>query len=407
VKLRYTPGGEGEWLLVVARTTAVLYRATTAELADPLLAALEGGEPVQAVLDLLTQRGLASTPAFALASWSGATGVVLLARGPIVLTAETSNGTVRLDGKTVTTWHETRAENASAVNLGDQGPATSALTIEAGVVWASGAWVGEPPVAEPASVAEPARPEEVARRPSRRVEASKAATQIASTSSASGGAASTSSATVVPENTITELSELRTAVDPTESDSDGYGHLFEETVVRSIEDAAVRPIEPSDDEPDEDAALDEEPAGDHDGMTVMSGDLAALRASRPASKSDSAPRVPVGHTIYLELSTGGREPVGPDPILVGRSPSVRKVSSGAVPRLVTIPGDQDISRNHARFELEGDTVVVTDLHSRNGTSIVLPGKSPQILRQGEPTPVIIGTVVDLGGGVTLTVREDE
>jgi pSer/pThr/pTyr-binding forkhead associated (FHA) protein len=86
---------------------------------------------------------------------------------------------------------------------------------------------------------------------------------------------------------------------------------------------------------------------------------------------------------------------------------VSKVSGGQVPRLVSLgSADQDISRNHVQFQVEGDTVVVTDLHSRNGTIVVLPGKPPQKLRQGEPTAVIVGTVVDLGGGVTLTVCED-
>ena len=42
--------------------------------------------------------------------------------------------------------------------------------------------------------------------------------------------------------------------------------------------------------------------------------------------------------------------------------------------------DQDISRTHARVALEGGTVVVTDLHSRNGTLVALPGKEPQKLR---------------------------
>ena len=56
--------------------------------------------------------------------------------------------------------------------------------------------------------------------------------------------------------------------------------------------------------------------------------------------------------------------------------------------------------------MEGETVVVTDLHSRNGTVIVLPGKPPQKLRGGESTSVIVGTVVDLGGGVTLSVGQD-
>ncbi len=135
----------------------------------------------------------------------------------------------------------------------------------------------------------------------------------------------------------------------------------------------------------------------------MSGDL--NRGDTRGGPSDDAPRVPESRQLFLELSTGGREALT-QPILVGRAPSVSKVSSGLVPRLVTIPGDKDISRNHAQFALEGDTVVVTDLHSRNGTAVILPGKPPQLLRQGEPTAVLVGTVIDLGGGVTLTVREE-
>jgi len=75
-----------------------------------------------------------------------------------------------------------------------------------------------------------------------------------------------------------------------------------------------------------------------------------------------------------------------------------------MPRLLTVGSiEQDISRNHARFALEGGTVVVTDLHSRNGTMVILPGKDPQKLRAGEPTAVIVGTTVDLGGGVTFRI----
>jgi hypothetical protein len=105
----------------------------------------------------------------------------------------------------------------------------------------------------------------------------------------------------------------------------------------------------------------------------------------------------------LKISGGATEPLT-DLALVGRAPSVSKVSGDRVPKLITVgSADQDISRNHVQFAVEGDTVVVTDLHSRNGTLIVLPGKPPMKLRQGEPTSVIVGTVVDLGGGVTMTV----
>ena len=103
------------------------------------------------------------------------------------------------------------------------------------------------------------------------------------------------------------------------------------------------------------------------------------------------------------MPDGALEPIGHE-LVLGRAPSVSKVSGGRLPRLVTIGyGDPDISRSHVRLALEGGTVVITDLHSRNGTLVVAPGKPPVKLRAGEPTPVLIGTVVDLGGGCTLQV----
>jgi pSer/pThr/pTyr-binding forkhead associated (FHA) protein len=67
--------------------------------------------------------------------------------------------------------------------------------------------------------------------------------------------------------------------------------------------------------------------------------------------------------------------------------------------------NQDISRTHAQITAEGGTVVVTDLHSSNGTLVTLPGKPAQKLRPGEPSAVIVGTIIDLGDGATLTVCE--
>ena len=154
-----------------------------------------------------------------------------------------------------------------------------------------------------------------------------------------------------------------------------------------------------------------ESAGDHDGQTVLTSDIAKLRAERKAKRASrstgpAAPAAPPAPTVVLTLPNGTRESLA-QPVLVGRAPSVSQVSGGNIPRLVTVgTADQDISRTHARFVLEGGTVVVTDLHSRNGTMIVLPGKEPQKLRAGEPTAVIVGTVIDFGGGITLTVEEN-
>ena len=112
---------------------------------------------------------------------------------------------------------------------------------------------------------------------------------------------------------------------------------------------------------------------------------------------------PAAPQPHLRMPDGALEPIGHE-LVLGRAPSVSKVSGGRLPRLVTIGhGDPDISRSHVRLALEGGTVVVTDLHSRNGTLVVAPGKPPVKLRAGEPTPVLIGTVVDLGGGCTLQV----
>ncbi|MDF2574554.1 MAG: hypothetical protein K0S05_1466, partial [Agromyces sp.] len=108
----------------------------------------------------------------------------------------------------------------------------------------------------------------------------------------------------------------------------------------------------------------------------------------------------------LRMPDGALEAIGHE-VVLGRAPSVSQVSGVRLPRLLTIgAGDPDISRNHVRITVEGDTVVVTDLHSRNGTHVVAPGKPPVKLRAGEPTPVLAGTVVDLGGGWTVQVVGD-
>jgi hypothetical protein len=131
-----------------------------------------------------------------------------------------------------------------------------------------------------------------------------------------------------------------------------------------------------------------------------------LRASRRHAHPESTTGPAAADGFYLELPGGTREPLN-QPILVGRSPSVSKVSSGQIPRLLTIAGEQDISRNQAQFTLDGDAVIVTDLHSRNGTSVTVPGETRRLLPQGEPTPVPVGTVVDLGGGALLVIGKED
>ena len=395
--LRFTTGAAGTALAVVSGPRALLVRmADDPARIDALWEAMAGGN-IQHVVEVLTAGGISSTPPFALfaATAGGGSGFTIncIVRGDLGIALTTATGTETIDTSTVSTWVERSVANVVAFGATASPAAGSGLPILEATAWASSlAWtapgsdVTAPVVAAPArTTAAPPVPAPAAPAPT--------------------SPTSTLAEHTVAEHTIAAQTVTSAAIDElvaNDSAASEYDKLFEETVVRSIQDAAVRP--PTEEE-DAAAAAAEELAGDHDGLTVMSVDIAKVRAARGKTPKSKAPE-PVAAPVYtLRLSTGGSETL--DGIaLIGRSPSVSKVSGGRMPKLIAIPGEQDISRNHVQFALEGDTVVVTDLHSRNGTSIVLPGKSPQLLRQGEPTAVLVDTVVDLGGGVTITVGQD-
>ncbi len=150
---------------------------------------------------------------------------------------------------------------------------------------------------------------------------------------------------------------------------------------------------------------------DHDGTTVLSPDVVALRAQLPdwAGHELATPTVTPAAAptpARIVLSTG--DAVGLDrPVLVGRAPQVSRVTGAQMPRLVTVPSPlQDISRTHAEVRMDGDDVVLTDLRSTNGVLVVRPHAAPQRLQPGEATVLQPGVLVDLGEGVTFTVERD-
>ncbi len=159
--------------------------------------------------------------------------------------------------------------------------------------------------------------------------------------------------------------------------------------------ATQEPLDPSDD--------------DHDGMTILSSDLARLRDRLPAWTHDAVPGPfptpePTPLPARLVLSTGVVVELD-RAVLLGRAPQVSRVTAKELPRLVTVPSpNQDISRTHAEVRLEGDHVVVTDLDSTNGVHVSRPGEGVRRLPAGEPSVVATDEVVDLGDGVTFTVE---
>ena len=138
------------------------------------------------------------------------------------------------------------------------------------------------------------------------------------------------------------------------------------------------------------------PLGDHDGHTVLRGQPAVV-VPEPA-----APLAPGGQIGWVRLSTGEELPLD-RPVVLGRKPRVSRVGGAAVPRLVTVPSpDQDISRSHLEIRLEGVSVLVVDLGSTNGSTLLRTGQLPVRLHPHEAVLVVEGDVVDIGEGVTVT-----
>lgn len=91
-------------------------------------------------------------------------------------------------------------------------------------------------------------------------------------------------------------------------------------------------------------------------------------------------------------------------VLVGRAPAANR-STARAPRLLAVPSPgHDISRTHVEVAPEGWQVVVTDLRSTNGTVLIQPGSGErQQLPSGESLSVPLGTVMELGDGVTVLI----
>ncbi|MEU5696652.1 FHA domain-containing protein [Actinosynnema sp. NPDC020468] len=108
------------------------------------------------------------------------------------------------------------------------------------------------------------------------------------------------------------------------------------------------------------------------------------------------PRPPLG---VLRLSTGELIPLDRG-VILGRDPQVSDRGPNR-PHVVKIQGN-DISRNHVEVRLEGWDVHVVDLGSKNGTSILVPGWSPQDLAGLIPALLAPGARVMLGDGAFFT-----
>lgn len=208
-------------------------------------------------------------------------------------------------------------------------------------------------------------------------------------------------------------------------EADEYDDLWGPTIARPIAEAAVA-SEPVAEEEDADAAAPAaaqggHAAGDHDGETISFEQLQALRnaaspTAAPATPPASAPPPPppggsmligpppAARTGYVVLSTGQQVELDRG-VVIGRRPRAVRVTGGVLPHLIAVDSpQQDISRSHVEIRREGDSVVVVDLDTTNGTVLLRENAAPVRLHPGDPEVVIESDALDLGDGVIVTFR---
>jgi FHA domain len=111
------------------------------------------------------------------------------------------------------------------------------------------------------------------------------------------------------------------------------------------------------------------------------------------------PRPPLG---VLVLQDGSVCQLDSDYVL-GREPTLdSSVAGGSARPLRLGTASGLVSRIHARVELDGWQVFISDLNSANGTEILQPGgSSPETLQPGIRTPLVAGAQIRLGGDYGL------
>lgn len=127
----------------------------------------------------------------------------------------------------------------------------------------------------------------------------------------------------------------------------------------------------------------------------------------PQLVEPASPPAPPAMTLvpWYRFQVNSHEPISLDvPAYIGRKPSHPRVPQPRRPRLVRVPSPlQEVSGTHMELRQQGSSIIVTDLHSTNGTIVSLPGSTPRALRQGESLVVTPGTVVDIGDGNRIEI----
>ncbi len=138
-------------------------------------------------------------------------------------------------------------------------------------------------------------------------------------------------------------------------------------------------------------------------LTAQDGDEAEDVSTRPFAPGEldfATGQAPLFYRFRI-----GRTVVWLDAVsYVGRRPSSPRIVYGQMPRLVRVPSPrQEVSSTHVELRQLGASVVLTDMHSTNGSIVFPPGGEPRKLRQGESVVATPGTLVDIGDGNVIEI----
>ncbi|MGM7698185.1 FHA domain-containing protein [Microbacterium sp. A84] len=383
MNVTYRPG---QWnALINVDTVIVLPPRADAAFVAEIWDGMRDAHELSALVDLLTLGSggtLAGLPDFVAIATDGAD-VRVAVRGVPEVTAFSTEGETRVSGHDIATWSERVIRSATRIHIAIADDADASFPIIGGVVRAGALTVElvaseQPivPVAPPVLIA-PSVP---------------IAPPIPEETPAAEEAPVTEEIPVADEDPDT--GDTDDTLMPEQADStaevDDFDLLFGDTV-------HVIPAG---------SPIPDDAAGDHDGATISLAQARALRDPAAASSSE-APTVaiPVASVGSIRLSTGQSASLD-RPVIIGRRPRSTRASGANLPHLIAVDSpQQDISRNHLEVRPEGDTVVVIDLHTTNGSTLLRPGAEPVRLHPGEQILVLTGDSVDLGDGVVVTFED--
>lgn len=117
---------------------------------------------------------------------------------------------------------------------------------------------------------------------------------------------------------------------------------------------------------------------------------------------DTAPQQEVVTRFRLRHINGTKHLLT-KPLIIGRLPAAPLRGGQAVNLVMVASPEGLVSSTHARVEVQGDVVVVTDLRSTNGTRVIIPGQPTVLLAPGDSMALGVGAIIDLGDGNRLEV----